>query len=169
MLFFFFKQKTAYEIKECDWSSDVCSSDLIYRSKKINYDLSEVVSLKINADLYLLHLVFNNLLKNAVLYSPPGSIIHILASAEEQPGHVVIRISDKGPGVPEEKIARLFTRFYRLDSSRSRGSGGSGLGLSIALWAADMLHGQLKLENAEPVGLIASLSLPAEPDPKHES
>ncbi len=164
-----------YTLKnEVVWLNDFIADSIsriehIYRSKKINYDLSEVASLKINTDLYLLYLVFNNLLKNAVLYSPPGSTIHILASAEEQPGHIVIRISDKGPGVPEEKIARLFTRFYRLDSSRSRGSGGSGLGLSIARWAADMLNGQLKLKNAEPVGLIATLRLPAEPDPKYES
>ena len=67
---------------------------------------------------------------------------------------------DHGPGIAPEQLEQVFEPFYRLESSRNRSSGGSGLGLTIARHLAHQLGGQLTLENAADGGLCATLTLP---------
>lgn len=74
--------------------------------------------------------VIYNLLDNARKYSEPNTAIRIHAGHAE--GKVLIKIQDQGKGIPEKDLPRIFERFYRVDKSRSRALGGSGLGLSIA-------------------------------------
>ncbi|MDZ4245861.1 MAG: ATP-binding protein [Dehalococcoidia bacterium] len=74
--------------------------------------------------------VLRNLLDNAVNYTPPGGRITVAASVETS-GNALFSVSDTGPGIPEGDIMHLFERFYRADPSRSRNTGGSGLGLTI--------------------------------------
>jgi signal transduction histidine kinase len=97
----------------------------------------------------------NNLLENALRYGERASIIIV-----ETDDEVVISIWDNGPGIPEEKLEAVFAPFYRLDSSRSRHSGGVGLGLSIARDMARKQGGNITLENAPGGGLVATLILP---------
>lgn len=97
----------------------------------------------------------NNLLENALRYGESATI-----SMEETADKVVIAIHDAGPGIPEEKLEAVFAPFYRLDSSRSRHSGGVGLGLSIARDMARKQGGDVTLENAPGGGLVATLILP---------
>ena len=73
---------------------------------------------------------------------------------------LVIRVRDRGPGIPEEELERVFEPFYRLESSRNRDSGGTGLGLSIARDVAQAHGGSLQLANAPGGGLEATLRLP---------
>lgn len=73
---------------------------------------------------------------------------------------LVIRVSDEGPGIPEDSLERVFEPFYRLDSSRSRDTGGTGLGLSIARDIAQAHGGTLTLRNRPQGGLTAELRLP---------
>lgn len=73
---------------------------------------------------------------------------------------VVVRVADEGPGIPEASLERVFEPFYRLESSRSRDTGGSGLGLSIARDIAQAHGGTLTLQNGPLRGLTAELRLP---------
>jgi protein-histidine pros-kinase len=97
----------------------------------------------------------NNLLENALRYGESATI-----AMDETDDEVVIAIRDAGPGIPEEKLEAVFDPFYRLDSSRSRHSGGVGLGLSIARDMARKQGGDVTLENAPGGGLVATLILP---------
>ena len=74
--------------------------------------------------------VFNNILKNAAAYSYPDT--EIVISAEEADGYVKIRFQNQGDPIPQDKLEAIFEKFYRLDEARTTGTGGSGLGLSIA-------------------------------------
>ena len=73
---------------------------------------------------------------------------------------LVVRVADEGPGIPEASLERVFEPFYRLESSRSRDTGGSGLGLSIARDIAQAHGGTLTLQNGPLRGLTAELRLP---------
>lgn len=75
--------------------------------------------------------VLRNLLENAIKYSLPDSRA-IEVSAVQNGDHVVIRVTDDGPGIPERDVASLFEPFFRVDRSRSKKTGGYGLGLSIS-------------------------------------
>jgi signal transduction histidine kinase len=73
----------------------------------------------------------------------------------------VIRIADRGPGIPEDQLERVFEPFYRLEASRSRETGGTGLGLTIARNIIEQHGGTITLANRKEGGLEVKLSLPA--------
>ena len=95
-----------------------------------------------------------NLIANAVKFGSRADI-HIEDGAD-----LLIRVRDRGPGIPEEELERVFEPFYRLESSRNRDSGGTGLGLSIARDIAQAHGGSLLLANLPGGGLEATLRLP---------
>ena len=95
-----------------------------------------------------------NLLSNATKF---GGGVRVVV---EDGAQLVIRVLDKGPGIPPEQLQKVFEPFYRLESSRSRDTGGTGLGLSIARDIAQSHGGQLTLSNLAPRGLAAVLVLP---------
>jgi signal transduction histidine kinase len=95
-----------------------------------------------------------NLIANAVKFGTRAEILI------EDGADLVIRVRDRGPGIPEEELERVFEPFYRLESSRNRDSGGTGLGLSIARDVAQAHGGSLQLANAPGGGLEATLRLP---------
>lgn len=96
-----------------------------------------------------------NLIDNAVKY---GQKAHV--TVERLAGAARIRIRDEGPGIPPDQLARVFEPFYRLESSRSRSSGGTGLGLTIARNIAEQHGATLSLANSDRGGLEAVLTLP---------
>ncbi|RKH62166.1 ATP-binding protein [Corallococcus llansteffanensis] len=75
--------------------------------------------------------VLTNLVSNAVKFSPPGASV-VVAAAVAADGRVRFSVTDQGPGIPEEKLGRLFGRFQQLDASDTRSKGGTGLGLAIS-------------------------------------
>ncbi len=97
----------------------------------------------------------NNLIGNALRYGERAAI-NISETDEE----ILIAIHDEGPGIPEDKLETVFTPFYRIDASRSRHTGGIGLGLSIARDMAGKQGGKITLRNAPEGGLVATLALP---------
>lgn len=97
----------------------------------------------------------NNLIENALRYGEKASL-----EISETHKELVISIHDAGPGIPEDKLEEVFAPFYRLENSRSRNTGGVGLGLSIANDMATKQGGNIRLENAPGGGLIATLTLP---------
>jgi protein-histidine pros-kinase len=97
----------------------------------------------------------NNLIENALRYGERADI-----TINENNEAVVISIHDAGPGIPEDKLEVVFAPFYRMESSRSRNTGGVGLGLSIARDMATKNGGSISLKNSPDGGLIAILVLP---------
>jgi signal transduction histidine kinase len=84
----------------------------------------------LRADRERLHQVLYNLLDNAFRFTPAGGTVTVGAHGEN--GSCSISVEDTGAGIPEEHIARVFERFYRVDTSRARSDGGTGIGLAIA-------------------------------------
>ena len=96
-----------------------------------------------------------NLIDNALAYGRRADI-----SLRDEGGALTIAISDDGPGIPEADIERVFEPFYRVEGSRNRNTGGSGLGLSIARNIAQAHGGSVRLRNLSRGGLEATLRIP---------
>jgi len=105
--------------------------------------------------------VFNNLLSNALRYTPAGGRITLGARVAE--GELLVWVSDSGPGIPAEDLPFIFERFYRADSSRSRDTGGSGLGLAIAKQWIALHNGRLWVESEPGQGATFFVALPMVP------
>jgi len=100
--------------------------------------------LTVSGDAALLRVMLDNLVRNAVRFSPSGGRVTIAVEAEEEEGRIIVR--DQGPGVPEEEIHRLFDRFTQSLNEESRGRG-HGLGLSIAQGVAELHGGRISVRN----------------------
>lgn len=92
--------------------------------------------------------VFNNLVENAIHYA--GSAVITLHSDKDR---ITVDVTDHGPGIPEADLGKVTTPFYRIESSRSRRTGGLGLGLAIVLREVERAKGHLSLENRPEGGL----------------
>ncbi len=114
--------------------------------------------LSIRGDRVRLKELFTNLLDNAVKYNVPAGKIDI--SGRRTGDGVQIDIRDTGIGIPEAELGRVFDRFYRVDKSRSRDSGGAGLGLSICREIIKQHGGRIELKSAGGAGVMASVYLP---------
>jgi signal transduction histidine kinase len=106
--------------------------------------------------------VLDNLLDNAIRYSPAGSTVAV--ELRPQQDEVVCSVHDAGPGIPAEHLPFVFERFYRADASRNRQSGGAGLGLAIARALLKAQGGQISVECPAGGGTIVRFSLPARAD-----
>jgi two-component system phosphate regulon sensor histidine kinase PhoR len=104
-----------------------------------------------------------NLLDNAVQYTPAGGSIVVRASvAPGPPQQAVIAVSDTGLGIPREELPRIFERFYRVDAARSREVGGTGLGLSIARHLVEIHGGRIEVQSEVGRGSTFSIFLPVD-------
>ena len=108
-------------------------------------------------DRELLRRAIENVLRNAVRYSPDTSPIDVIASRDAK--GITISIRDRGPGVPENTLDRIFAPFYRIDEARDTATGGIGLGLAIARSAVHLHGGTITAHNADP-GLRVDIFLP---------
>ena len=99
-----------------------------------------------------------NLLTNAVNYTPAGGMVTVSVSTSGD--EVEVRVSDTGPGIPEDQIPQVFERFYRVDRSRSRATGGTGLGLTIARRLVEAHGGRITLDSQVGEGASFSIVLP---------
>lgn len=118
-----------------------------------------VSTLVIEGDEHLLTRAIENIVDNAVRHTPDGGTIQI--AAELQPGEIIVTVTDSGPGFGAEDIPHLFEPLYRAESSRSRKTGGAGLGLTIAHRIVTAHGGTLVARNAEGGGAELVISLPA--------
>jgi len=126
------------------------------RGCEVKFETREPVT--VEGDPELLRRAVENVIRNAIRYSPPDTAVEV--SLARSNGHAVVDVRDRGPGVPEEALPRLFDAFYRVDTDRNRASGGAGLGLSIARRAIELHRGSIRARNADP-GLEVELELPA--------
>jgi signal transduction histidine kinase len=125
-------------------------------------DASQAVTLAGSANMALLGRPMDlrrclvNLIDNAVKYGREAGV-----TVDRVGGAARIRIRDRGPGIADAELARVFEPFYRVESSRSRESGGTGLGLTIARNIAEQHGGSIALANHPEGGLEVTLMLPA--------
>jgi len=99
-----------------------------------------------------------NLVDNAIKYTPAGGEVSMSLSKSD--GTALVVIQDTGVGIPAEDLPRIFDRFYRVDKARTRNPGGSGLGLSIAMWIANAHSGDIIVESTLGEGSKFSVTLP---------
>jgi signal transduction histidine kinase len=102
--------------------------------------------------------VLRNLVRNAVAHTAPSDRIAVVATRRD--GALEIAVSDSGPGIPRENLELVFERFYRTDQSRSRDSGGTGLGLPIARAIVDAHGGRIWADSEDGRGTTIRLELP---------
>lgn len=124
-----------------------------------------VVTVKAQADVAaainaaLLEQAVSNLLDNAVKYSEEGTRIEVMCSRKE--GFAEISVRDQGPGIEKKHLPRIFERFYRVDSARSRALGGTGLGLAIVKHIAIAHRGSVEVESTPGQGSVFTIRIPA--------
>jgi len=123
---------------------------------EIKVDIEE--DLQVVAEPELLLRSVANVLRNAIRYAGHAGLIAISATHENK--SVILSIEDCGPGIPAEAIAQIFDPFYRIDSSRSRETGGVGLGLSIVKTCIESCGGTVSCDNRQPCGLRVAIQLP---------
>ena len=112
----------------------------------------------VRGDANSLQEVLQNLLDNALQYTPAGGKIEVTASSSD--GGVVVTVADTGIGIPQVEQERIFERFYRVDAARSRAAGGTGLGLSIARHIMEAHGGRLWVESAVGEGSRFHFNIP---------
>ena len=106
--------------------------------------------------------VFDNIVNNAIKYSPNGKNITIRVRQNYHHNRVSISIKDEGVGIPLVHIDKIFNRFYRVDKSRQRSMGGTGLGLSLAKTIVEAHKGRIWAQSREGYGSIIFVTLPCE-------
>ncbi|MFT8937401.1 cell wall metabolism sensor histidine kinase WalK, partial [Liquorilactobacillus sp.] len=104
--------------------------------------------------------VVDNIINNAIKYSPDGGVI--TCRLLETHNHVILSISDQGLGIPKKDVVHIFDRFFRVDKARSRAQGGTGLGLAISKEVIEMHGGKIWVDSIEGKGSTFYISLPYE-------
>jgi two-component system sensor histidine kinase CpxA len=141
-------------------------SDLV---EVVNYEVPEgkpgiawtpAESVKYRGDRELLWRSMENLLRNALRHTDPEKGVVLGLEPGRGKRQVQLSVRDYGPGVPDGDLEKIFEPFYRVQESRDRGSGGHGLGLSIAANAVRRHGGSIRAGNADDGGLIVSIRLP---------
>ena len=119
-------------------------------------------SLQLKGNRELLRQALENLIRNAVRYTAPGTAVDVSLCSKESGGRswAHIEVRDQGPGVPEAELQNIFRPFYRVNDARDRQSGGAGVGLAISDRAVRLHGGNLRAMNAPSGGLIMELELP---------
>jgi heavy metal sensor kinase len=133
-------------------------SEIIAMKKQIAIVLDKNEDVTIRGDRLRLRQLFLNLIDNAIKYTPENGTITI--SSGVSGNNVCVSVKDNGIGIPEEEQAKVFDRFYRVDKGRSREMGGSGLGLSIAKWTAELHRGRIDVESQPGNGSTFTVTLP---------
>jgi len=114
--------------------------------------------LEVMGDQGHLERVFFNLLSNAHKYAPDGSVVWLTAYAHD--GMVRVTVCDEGPGIAKKHQPLLFNRFYRVDDSRARKKGSSGLGLAICKHIVENHQGSIEVQSEEGQGASFIVTLP---------
>jgi two-component system, OmpR family, sensor histidine kinase CpxA len=129
------------------------------RRSQVEVDIAENCVVRGNPS--LLHSAIENVVRNAIRYTEEGTSVRIeLERSGADAAEAIVRVTDFGPGVPEDALDKLFRPFYRIDDARRRQTGGVGLGLSITARAVSLCGGSVAARNRLQGGLIVEIRLP---------
>jgi two-component system sensor histidine kinase BaeS len=140
---------------------DAFKSRLVQKQVQLNLHYAEFMETRVHGDADRLGQVFTNIFENACKYVNPPGTLSVIVDADDR--FISFYFKDSGPGVSEESLPRLFDRLYRVDSSRGRDYGGSGLGLSICKHIVENHGGSIWAENNADGGLTIGMRIPLEP------
>ena len=132
--------------------------DVLAEERRLSMTIERERTPQCVGDRLVLRQALINLVDNAIKYTPAGGQVRIRIS--ETSGRATLEVSDTGPGIPVERQARIFERFYRGGPHRSGEPRGAGLGLAIAKWAVEANRGELSYLQAEGGGSTFRISLP---------
>lgn len=157
-------KKTQWNIEKFDLRQsvrrlcDVMRVDLEAHGHRITFGCDRDLP-EITADRQRIEQVVINIISNAIKYTPDGGQIDIKLM-KTQHDSVIINIRDNGIGIPQEDIAHLFERFYRVEKSRNQDAGGTGLGLAIAKELVEAHGGSIKVDSVFGQGTSVTIELP---------
>lgn len=142
-------------IRDCVTQNRIAAQN---KNQNILFNADEYGACVINADVGRITQVFNNVISNAMKYSPENTDIEIFVDVDGK--YYSVHIKDNGIGIPEEDLERIFERFYRVDKARSRAMGGNGLGLSIAKEIMEGHKGKIEAKSSAGNGTEMILMFP---------
>ena len=149
-------QKSSVSVRQlCESAASSFARSLEERKQQCSIEGDDFI---LQTDKDKLRQILNNLLSNAIKYSPEGTAITIILSHTEKEAQ--IRVQDQGIGIPKTEQALIFERFYRTDLSRSRQTGGAGIGLAIVKALTEQLDGRITVESRENEGSAFTIFLP---------
>jgi len=128
------------------------------KARNCQVSLKMAAEFSINGRQQLIERAIENVLRNAIKYSPENSQVEVTMAGNDKT--LVISVADRGPGVSEADIGKLFEPFYRCAEDRNRSTGGTGLGLAIALHAVKLHNGSIRLKNRDGGGFLVEITLP---------
>ncbi len=125
---------------------------------RLTFDWIETKKMKIMGDTALLSRAIGNIIENALKYTPEDTVVEVVGRKKNTMVEICIR--DHGEGIPNDEICRIFDRFYRVDNSRSKKTGGRGLGLSITKSIIELHNGMVTARNHPDGGAEFLIQLP---------
>jgi two-component system phosphate regulon sensor histidine kinase PhoR len=137
-------RQTAVDIANVARQS-VLTQEHVLTRKNISMNVKLANNILVKGDQEALRQVIDNLLTNAIKYTPEGG--EVAVDLAQEGTEAVLRVKDTGVGIPAEHHARIFERFYRVDKHRSREDGGTGLGLSIVKHLVQSMHGKVSVSS----------------------
>jgi len=141
-------------------------ADFEARSQNRSVEVSECDACETAGTPALLRSAFENVVRNAVRHTPEGTSVQVSLDCLQSgtnDGEATLRVRDEGPGVPEEALKEIFRPFYRVDDSRTRETGGVGLGLAITERAVRLHSGTVIAANVPGGGFVVEIRLPLVP------
>ncbi len=160
-------KRTSWNIETFDLAEsvrrlcEVMRTDVDAHGHALSFEAEEHLP-EITADRQRIEQVLINIMSNAIKYTPDGGKIDVAVSKVPAENRLLVRISDNGVGIPQEDIAHLFERFYRVEKSRTSDAGGTGLGLAIAKELLDAHGGDIRVESEIDKGTTMWIELPVE-------
>ncbi|MDD8018572.1 MAG: ATP-binding protein [Bacteroidota bacterium] len=133
-------------------------SEILAQSKKITVAMGTLDDALVFGDPVRIRQLLLNLIDNAIKYTPEEGSVELSLTRDD--GQAKIKVKDTGVGIPAEEQLKIFDRFYRVDKARSRELGGSGLGLSISKWIAELHGGSISVESESEKGSVFTVSFP---------
>ncbi|MBQ4607713.1 MAG: hypothetical protein IJB15_13470 [Clostridia bacterium] len=156
-------KRTKWQVELFDMPSsvrrlcEVMRTDLEAHGHTISCTMEEDLPM-VTGDRQRLEQVVINIISNAIKYTPEGG--HIDVALFREGDRLVTTVTDNGVGIPEEDIAHIFERFYRVEKSRTSDAGGTGLGLAIAKELVEAHGGQISIQSKLNEGTQVRIELP---------
>ncbi len=158
------KSTTELQLTETDLpellSEIIHDANYEFENESIRIVAQTIEPCQLLIDKRLIHRAVENIVRNALHYSMDNQQVTISLRHSDSKDHIYIDVKDNGPGVPEDQLENIFNPFYRVDTSRTKKTGGYGLGLAIASRAVTLHHGEIIAKNNDGGGLFVRIVLP---------